>query len=59
MIEYTLYYIGKLFFSKKIQHVYKLWPAKNIAGPSQILGQLQFKTMYLYSTKTAPMGLLT
>jgi hypothetical protein len=25
----------------------------NFAGPGQILGQLQFKTMYLYATKTA------
>jgi hypothetical protein len=59
MIEHTLYYMGKLFFSKKIQHVYDLWPAGIFAGPGQILGRLQFKTMYLYTTKTAPMVHLT
>ncbi len=40
MLEHTLYYMLKLFFSKKIQHVYELWPAKIFARAGQILGLL-------------------
>jgi hypothetical protein len=54
MIEHTLYYMGNLLFVQEFQHVYELWPMEIFAGPGQILGQLQFKTMYLYATKTAP-----
>ncbi len=54
MIEHTLYYMGKVLFIQKFQHVYELWPMEIFAGPGQILGRLQFKTMYLYATKTAP-----
>jgi hypothetical protein len=55
MIEHTLYNMGKFLFVQKFQHVYELWPTDMFAWPSQILGQLQFKTMYLYASKTAPM----
>ncbi len=54
MIEHTLYYIRKFCSVQKFQHVYELWPTENFARPGQILGRLQFKTMYLYASKTAP-----
>ncbi len=47
MIEHTLYYMGKFLYVQKFQHVYELWPTENFAWPGQILGRLQFKTMYL------------
>ncbi len=56
MIEHTLYYMGKFLFVQKIQRSYELWPPKIFARPSQILGRLQFKTMYLYASKTTPIG---
>jgi hypothetical protein len=49
-----LYYMGKFLFVQQIQHLYKLWPMEILARPGQILGWLQFKTMYLYASKTAP-----
>ncbi len=55
MIEHALYYIGNFLFVQKFQNVYELWPTEISTGPSQILGRLQFKTMYLYVTKTAPL----
>jgi hypothetical protein len=54
MIEHTLYYMGKFLFVRKFQHVHELWPTEVFARPGQILGQLQFKTMYLYASKTTP-----
>jgi hypothetical protein len=54
MIEHTLYNIGIFLFVPKFQHVYELWPAWISARPGQILGRLQFKTMYLYASKVAP-----
>jgi hypothetical protein len=54
MIEHTLHYMGKILFVQKIQHLYELWPKEIFAQPSHILGRLQFKTMYLYASKTAP-----
>jgi hypothetical protein len=54
MIEHTLYYMGKFVFVQKFQHAYELWPMEIFAQPGQILGRLQFKTMYLYASKTAP-----
>ena len=53
-IEHTFHYMAIFLFVQKIQHVYELWPTKIFAQPGQILGQLQFKTMYLYASKTAP-----
>jgi hypothetical protein len=53
MIEHTLYYMGKLFFFQKMPACHELWPTEIFAGPGQILGRLQFKTMYLYVSKTA------
>jgi hypothetical protein len=56
MIEHTLYYMGKfLIVQKNPACMYELWPTENFAWPGQILGQLQFKTMYLYASKSAPM----
>jgi hypothetical protein len=54
MIEHTLYYMGRFLFVEKFQHVYELWPTDFFARPGQILGRLQCKTMYLYTSKTAP-----
>ncbi len=54
MIEHTLYDTGKFLFVQKFQHVYELWPTKVFARPGQILGCLQFKSMYRYASKTAP-----
>ena len=57
MIELNLYYMGFFLFVQKFQHIYKLWPTESFAEPSQILGQLQFKTVYLYTSKTDPIWL--
>ncbi len=57
MIEHTLLYMGKFFLVQKFHHVYELWPMEICAWPGQILGRLQFKTMYLYTSKTAPINL--
>jgi hypothetical protein len=54
MIEHTMYYMGKILFVQKFQHVYELGPTEKFAWPGQILGRLQSITMYLYATKTAP-----
>jgi hypothetical protein len=43
---------GKILTVQKFQHVNELWLTEKFAEPSQIIGQLQFKTMYLYATKT-------
>ncbi len=56
MTEHTLYYMGKFLFVQKFQHVYELLPMEIFARPGQIIGQLQFKKMYLYASKTAPIG---
>ncbi len=48
---------GIITFFQKFQHVYELWPAEIFAGPGQILGRLQFKTMNLYASKNSSYGL--
>jgi hypothetical protein len=57
MIEHTLHYMGKFLFVQKFQHVYELWPMEIFVRPGQIIGRLEFKTMYLYASKTAPIRL--
>ncbi len=47
---------GKIFFPKN-PACHRLSSMENFAGPSQILSWLQFKTMYLYGSKTAPIRL--
>ncbi len=54
MIKHTFYYMGFFLFVQKFQHVYELWPTKSFAGTGQILGRLQFQTIYLYTIQTAP-----
>jgi hypothetical protein len=45
-----------MFVCPKIP-AYELWLTENFARPCQILGQLQFKTMCHYASKTAPIQL--
>ncbi len=49
MIEHTLNV-------QNFQHVYEVWPTEIFAWPGHILilSWLQFKTMYLYASKTSP-----
>jgi hypothetical protein len=37
IIEHTLYYMGKLLFVQKSQHVYELWPMEFLPGLARSL----------------------
>jgi hypothetical protein len=46
--------MGNFVFAHKFQCVYELWPTIFFARPSQILSRFQFKKMFFYASKTAP-----
>ncbi len=53
MIEHTLYNMGTIFFPQKTSMSWVI-AHRIFAGPGQILGWLQLKTIYFDPSKTAP-----